>query len=114
MLLLLCALRALRALRWKGWPRMSKRTMRTIEVINFGEYQWDGPKHAARIERVRVLFSDRDRVSEMLKFCYLNDGRHARTHLTIDQDDFVELLKSAVENNVFRPEVIKELRKVLK
>jgi hypothetical protein len=89
-------------------------SMRTIEVVNYGEHQWDGPEHAARIERARVLYSNRDRVSEVLKFCYLKDGRHARTHLTIDQDDFVGLFKSAVENNVFKPEVLKELRKILK
>jgi hypothetical protein len=88
--------------------------MRTIEVINFGEYQWHGPKHAARIERARVLYSNEDRVSETLKFCYVKDGRHARTHLTIDQEHFVELLRSAVEKKVFRPEIIKGLRKALK
>ena len=89
-------------------------SMRTIEVVNYGEHQWDGPEHAARIERARVIYSNRDRVEEVLKFCYLKAGRHARTHLTIDQEDFVELFKSAVENNVFKPEVIKRLRKVLK
>ena len=90
------------------------RTMRTVEVVNYGEYQWDGPKHAARIERARVLFSDRNKVSEILKFCYLTNGRHARTHLTIEQEDFVELFKDAIEKNVFKPEVLKELRKALK
>jgi hypothetical protein len=90
------------------------RSMRTIEVINYGEHQWDGPEHAARIERARVLYSNRDRVSHVLKFCYVKDGRHARTHLVMDQDDFADLFESAVKNNVFKPEVIDKMRKALK
>lgn len=93
---------------------MSDISMRTVEVITYGEFQWDGPEHAARIERARVLFSNNDKVSEMLKFCYLTNGRHARTHLTIEQEGFVELFRSAVENNVFKPEVLKGIYKVLK
>jgi hypothetical protein len=89
-------------------------SMRTIEVINYGEHQWDGPENAARIERARVFYSDDDRAREVLKFCYLKGGRHARTHLTIDQDDFVKLFKSAFDSNVFKPEVINQLRKILK
>lgn len=87
-------------------------SMRTIEVINYGEHQWDGPENAARIERARVLYSEDDRVSEVLKLCYLKAGRHARTHLTIEQEDFVDLMKSALENRVFTPEVVKKLRKL--
>jgi len=88
-------------------------TMRTVEVISYGEHRWKGPGNAARVERARVLYSKEDRVSEVLKFCYLKNGRHARTHLTIHQDAFVKLFKSAVENGVFQPEVIKQLRKAL-
>lgn len=90
------------------------RTMRTIEVVRYGEYQWKGPENEARIERARVIYSDRDRVREVLKFCYLKNGRHARTHLTIDPEDFVELLKSSIENDVFTPKILKELRRVVK
>jgi hypothetical protein len=93
---------------------MGKVSMRTIEVINYGEFQWDGPENAARIERARVLFSDRNKVSEMLKFCYTSKGRRARTHLTIDQEDFVKLFESAVEANVFKPEVVRGIYKTLK
>jgi hypothetical protein len=93
---------------------MSDVTMRTVEVITYGEFQWNGPEHAARIERARVFFSDENKVREMLKFCYTNNGRHARTHLTIDQEDFVELFDSAMENNVFRPEVLRDIYKLLK
>jgi hypothetical protein len=50
----------------------------------------------------------------MLKFCYTSNGRHARTHLTIDQEDFVELFDSAMEKNVFKPEVLKGIYKLLK
>jgi hypothetical protein len=91
-----------------------KRTMRTIEVVSYGEHQWRGPEHAARIERARVLFSDKNRVKEVLKFCYLKGGRHARTHLTIDPEEFVDLFQSAVEAGVFPADVLKELFKVLK
>jgi hypothetical protein len=90
------------------------RKMRTIEVVEYGEYRWNGnPRHAARIERARVLFSDEDKVREILKFCYVKNGRHARTHLTIDQDEFVRLFRSAVERHVFSPRVLKGLSKVL-
>jgi len=93
---------------------MSKVSMRTVETITYGECQWDGPENAARIERARVLFSDQNKVTELLKFCYLTNGRHARTHLTIEQEDFVELFGDAVENNVFTPEVLKAIFKILK
>jgi hypothetical protein len=93
---------------------MEKRTMRTIEVITYGEHEWDGPENAARIERARVLYSDHDRVSERLKFCYLKNGRHARTHLTISQDEFVELFRDAVQKNVFEPAVVKQIARILK
>jgi hypothetical protein len=90
------------------------RKMRTVEVVNFGHLPWKGnPLHAARIERARVLFSDEDRVREVLKFCYVKNGRHARTHLTISQEDFVSLFRSAVEEHVFSPQVLKGLSKVL-
>ena len=93
---------------------MSDVTMRTIEVITYGEFQWDGPENAARIERARVFFSNGDKVTEMLKFCYLSNGRHARTHLTIEQEDFVELFRSAIEKNVFKPEVLRDINRILK
>jgi hypothetical protein len=91
-----------------------KRTMRTIEVLKFGEHPWRGDRrHAARIERVKVLFSNEDRTRELLKFCYVKNDRHARTHLTIDQDEFVSLFRSAVDEDVFSPRVLKGLFKVL-
>jgi hypothetical protein len=90
------------------------RKMRTVEVVNFGEHRWNGdPKHAARIERARVLFSDENNVKEVLKFCYVKNGRHARTHLTISQEEFVSLFQSAIEQHVFSPETLKRLSKVL-
>ena len=90
------------------------KTMRTIEIIKFGELPWKkDSSHAARIERVKVLFSNEDRTRELLKFCYVKNDRHARTHLTIDQDDFVDLFRSAVEEDVFSPKVLKGLAKVL-
>jgi hypothetical protein len=90
------------------------RTMRTIKVIKFGQHPWDGdPRHAARIERVKVLFSNEDKTREVLKFCYVKNDRHARTHLTIEQEDFVSLFRSAVEEDVFSPKVLKGLSKVL-
>lgn len=89
-------------------------TMRTVEVVAHGEFQWDGPENAARIERARVLYSDKNRVKEVLKFCYMKNDRHARTHLTIDPEDFVELMKSSIEAGVFPADVLKELFNVLK
>jgi len=88
--------------------------MRTLKVVSYGEYQWNGPGHAARIERARVFYSWDDKAREVLKFCYLKGGRHARTHLTIKQDDFVELFRSAVENKVFDPGVINRMRRILR
>lgn len=93
---------------------MAKRTMRTVEIVTYGQHEWAGPEHAARIERARVLYSDDDRVREVLKFCYLNGGRHARTHLTIGQEDFVSLFRDAVQKNVFEPNVLKGLFRVLR
>lgn len=93
---------------------MQKETMRTIEVVTYGEHQWDGPEHAARIERARVLYSGNDTVDEVLKFCYLKNGRHARTHLTISQENFADLFLDAVEKNVFEPKLLREMYKALK
>jgi hypothetical protein len=92
---------------------MEKRTMRTIEVVTYGEHEWDGPENAARIERARVLYSDHDHVSDRLKFCYLKNGRHARTHLTISQNEFVDLFRDAVQKNVFEPDAIREMARIL-
>jgi hypothetical protein len=94
-----------------------KRTMRTMEILCHGEHSWrtpPDPDNAARIELVKVIFSNERRARDLLKFCYLKDGRHARTHLTIDPEEFVELFQSAVEAGVFPADVLKELFKVLK
>ena len=98
-------------------PSRAARKMRTLEILNYGYVPWkkrEDQNNGARIERVRVIFSDEDRTRELLKFCYLKDGRHARTHLTIEPEDFVDLFHSAVEADVFPSNVLKRLSKVLK
>lgn len=97
--------------------KQSTRTMRTLEVLHYGYCPWkkaDDENNGARIERVRVIFSNEDRTRELLKFCYLKNGRHARTHLTIEPEDFVDLFRDAVEQEVFPPKVLEKLSAILK
>lgn len=92
------------------------RTMRTLRILRYGEHSWRTPAdpgNAARIELVSIIFSNERHARDLLKFCYLKDGRHARTHLTIDPEEFVELFRSAVEEGVFSKDVLKGLARAI-
>jgi hypothetical protein len=91
---------------------MAQKKMVTIEQRAVGTFDWPGTAHEqARIER--NLFALNGRSWEALRFCKNKDGRHNRVHLVIEQENFVELFRSAVENGVFSEDSLHSLRAIL-
>jgi len=90
---------------------MAKPKMLTIEQRAAGTYDWEGTAQQARIER--NLFALNGRSWEALRFCKNKNGRHNRVHLVIEEANFVELFRSAVENGVFSEATIRDLRNLL-
>src|SRR5712671_2595090 len=88
--------------------RMAK--MNTIESRAVGACQlYD--HNEGRIER--NLFAVNGGTWEALRFCKNKDGQHNRVHLVIDEEKFVELFRNAVENGVFRPQILGKLMVIL-
>jgi hypothetical protein len=90
---------------------MAKPKMVTVEQRAVGTYDWEGTAQQARIER--NLFALNGRSWEALRFCKNKNGRHNRVHLVIEEHNFVELFRSAVENGVFSETAIRDLRNTL-
>ncbi len=84
--------------------------MNTIESRAVGTCQLDD-RNQGRIER--NLFAVNGGTWEALRFCKNKDGQHNRVHLVIDEANFVELFRNAVENGVFSPRTLAELRVIL-
>ena len=84
--------------------------MITVEQRAVGTFDWDDSQQA-RIER--NLFVLNGSSWEALRFCKNKDGRHNRVHLVIEEENFVELFRSAVGNGVFSPESLQNLRGIL-
>lgn len=89
---------------------MAKPKMVTVEQRAVGTFAWNGSDQA-RIER--NLFAFDGEVSEKLRFCKNRNGRHNRVHLVIEEENFVELFRSAVENGVFSQASLQRLRNIL-
>lgn len=89
---------------------MPKKKMATIEQRAVGTYDW-GNSEEARIERNLVAFEGR--TWEALRFCKNKDGRHNRVHLVIEEENFVRLFQSALENGVFSESAVESFRKML-
>ncbi len=90
---------------------MAKPKMVTVEQRAVGVFNWDGKPEQARIERNLVALDGRS--WEALRFCKNKNGRHNRVHLVIEEECFVELFRSAVENGVFSESAVKDLRNIL-
>ncbi|HXZ11638.1 MAG TPA: hypothetical protein VEG64_04525 [Candidatus Sulfotelmatobacter sp.] len=88
----------------------NSKKMITIEQRAVGTFDWDASQQA-RIER--NLFALNGKSWEALRFCKNKGGRHNRVHLVIEEENFVELFRSAVENGVFSPESLQNLRAIL-
>jgi hypothetical protein len=84
--------------------------MITIEQRAVGVFNWDVDEQA-RIER--NVFAQDGEIREALRFCKNRNGRHNRVHLVIEEKDFVDLFRSAVENGVFQEETVQKLRGIL-
>jgi hypothetical protein len=89
---------------------MSKKKMATVEHRAVGTFDW-GNSEQARIERNLVALNGR--TWEALRFCKNKDGRHNRVHLVIEEENFVELFRSAVENGVFSERAVEAFRGIL-
>jgi hypothetical protein len=92
--------------------------MNTLRKHAIGRFKWpenrtekNSVHDEARIER--NTFSFDGETIEALRFCKTRNGRHTRVHLVIGEDEFVELFRNAVENNVFHPETLAGLRSIL-
>jgi hypothetical protein len=84
--------------------------MITIEQRAVGVFNWDADEQA-RIER--NVFAQDGEIREALRFCKNRNGRHNRVHLVIEEKDFVDLFRSAVQNGVFQEETVQKLRGIL-
>jgi hypothetical protein len=92
--------------------RSANNKMITVEQRAVGVFNWDEDgKEQARIER--NVFLREGEVWEALRFCKNRNGRHNRVHLVIKEEDFVDLFRSAIENGVFQPKIVSELRNIL-
>jgi hypothetical protein len=89
---------------------MAKPKMITVEQRAVGTFDWDETEQA-RIERNLCALNGRS--WEALRFCKNKNGRHNRVHLVIEEDKFVELFRSAVENGVFSEATIRDMRNIL-
>jgi hypothetical protein len=89
---------------------MPKPKMVTVEQRAVGTFDWSETEQA-RIERNLCALNGRS--WEALRFCKNKNGRHNRVHLVIEEDKFVELFHSAVQNGVFSEATIRDLRNVL-
>jgi hypothetical protein len=91
---------------------MPKTKMVTLEQRAVGTYNWpDDDGNQARIER--NLFAFEGTTWEALRFCKHHNGRHNRVHLVIGEDDFVNLFRDAIKNDVFHPRTLNALRLIL-
>jgi hypothetical protein len=84
--------------------------MITIEQRAVGVFNWDADEQA-RIER--NVFAQDGEIREALRFCKNRNGRHNRVHLVIEEKDFIDLFRSAVQNGVFQEETVQKLRGIL-
>ncbi|MGA7914536.1 MAG: hypothetical protein WCA00_04815 [Candidatus Acidiferrales bacterium] len=84
--------------------------MVTIEQRAVGVFNW-GEDEQARIER--NVFAQDGEIREALRFCKNRNGRHNRVHLVIEERDFVDLFRSAVQNGVFQEETLRKLRGIV-
>lgn len=84
--------------------------MVTIEQRAVGVFNW-GDNDQARIER--NVFAQDGEIREALRFCKNRNGRHNRVHLVIEEKDFVDLFRSAVQNGVFQEETLQKLRGIV-
>ncbi|MGC2734478.1 MAG: hypothetical protein WA212_11340 [Candidatus Acidiferrales bacterium] len=84
--------------------------MVTIEQRAVGVFNW-GQDEQARIER--NVFAQDGEIREALRFCKNRNGRHNRVHLVIEERDFVDLFRSAVQNGVFQEETLQKLRGIV-
>lgn len=84
--------------------------MVTIEQRAVGVFNW-GEDEQARIER--NVFAQDGEIREALRFCKNRNGRHNRVHLVIEERDFVDLFRSAVQNGVFQEETLQKLRGIV-
>jgi hypothetical protein len=84
--------------------------MVTIEQRAVGVFDW-GQDEQARIER--NVFAQDGEIREALRFCKNRNGRHNRVHLVIEERDFVDLFRSAVQNGVFQEETLQKLRGIM-
>jgi hypothetical protein len=84
--------------------------MITIEQRAVGVFNWDADQQA-RIER--NVFAQDGEIREALRFCKNRNGRHNRVHLVIEEKDFIDLFRSAVQNGVFQEETVQKLRGIL-
>jgi hypothetical protein len=84
--------------------------MVTIEQRAVGVFDW-GEDEQARIER--NVFAQNGEIREALRFCKNRNGRHNRVHLVIEERDFVDLFRSAVQNGVFQEETLQKLRGIV-
>jgi hypothetical protein len=86
-------------------PKMNTIEQRAVGVCPLDDH------NEARIER--NLFQVDGTTWEGLRFCKNKDGEHNRVHLVLDEEKFVDLFRNAVENGVFRPRTLGELRAIL-
>lgn len=84
--------------------------MVTIEQRAVGVFNW-GDDEQARIER--NVFAQDGEIREALRFCKNRNGRHNRVHLVIEERDFIDLFRSAVQNGVFQEETLQKLRGIV-
>lgn len=84
--------------------------MVTIEQRAVGVFNWNCEEQA-RIERNLCALDGRS--WEALRFCKNRNGRHNRVHLVIEERDFTDLFRNAVENGVFHEETLVKLRAIL-
>ncbi|HKS81391.1 MAG TPA: hypothetical protein VJR23_07775 [Candidatus Acidoferrales bacterium] len=89
---------------------MPKEKMVTVEHRAVGSFDWENSEQA-RIERNLVALNGR--TWEALRFCKHKNGRHNRVHLVIEEENFVELFRSALENHVFSERAVEAFRGML-
>jgi hypothetical protein len=89
---------------------MPKEKMVTVERRAVGKFNWDNHEQA-RIER--NVFALNGRSWEGLRFCKNRDGRHNRVHLVIEEENFVELFRDAVDKGVFAADTLEKMRSIL-
>ncbi len=80
--------------------------MITIEQRAVGVYKWNSAEEA-RIER--NLFAFKGDTWEGIRFCKNRRGRHLRVHLVVQEDEFVELFRDAVQKGVFTDAALRQL-----